>query len=329
MQSHLFASAIAHGIMAIRHHLHKAKEMLASEGVIDVGKSAIRFVPIEINNYIFRLQNGAGTRIMEEDWDNLIILDACRYDMFVDHIELDGTLESRISLGSSSEEFLERNFASATHHDTVYVNANPYIPRLDLDQGTFHAVIDCINEWDQELETIRPETVADATKKAHETFNDKRLIAHFMQPHHPFIGEAGKNLRGTGLSLEADDERDTVIWEYLESGSADVSLDQVWKAYKQNLDIVLSEVDSLLKELDGKTVITADHGNLLGERLSPIPSRRKFGHPYGVHTEELVRVPWFIVENGSRRDINGDTPQDQETVSDKEIESRLEALGYK
>jgi len=315
--------------MAIRHHLHKAKEMLASEGVVDVGKSAIRFVPIEINNYIFRLQNGAGTFIMQEDWDNLLILDACRYDMFADHIELDGTLESRISLGSSSEEFLERNFASATHHDTVYVNANPYIPRLDLDEGTFHAVIDCINEWDQELETIRPETVADAARKAHEEFHNKRLIAHFMQPHYPFIGEAGKNLRGSGLSLEADDEQETIIWEYLESDSTEASLNKVREAYRENLDIVLSEVKSLLNDLGGKTVITSDHGNLLGERLSPVPSRRKYGHPYGVHMEELMKVPWFIVENGSRRDIVADTPRDQETVSEKKIESRLEALGYK
>jgi len=315
--------------MAIRHHLHKAKEMLASEGVVEVGKSALRFVPIEINNYIFMLQNGTGTFIMDEDWDNLLILDACRYDMFADHIELDGTLESRISLGSSSVEFLERNFLSTMHHDTVYVNANPYLPRLDLDKGTFHAVIDCINEWDQELETIPPKTVADATERAHKTFDNKRLIAHFMQPHHPFIGEAGKNLRGTGLSLEPDGERDTVIWEYLESGNAEVSVNRVWEAYEENLDVVLAEVDSLLNQLDGKTVITADHGNLLGERLSPIPSRKKFGHPYGVHTEELVRVPWFIIESGSRRDITEDTPQNQKTVPEKEIESRLESLGYR
>lgn len=318
-------------IMTLVHHLRKARKMLSDDGLVEVAKSAIRFVPIEVNNQIFRLRHGTGTHVMQEDWDNLLILDACRYDMFADHIELDGTLESRISLGSSSEEFLERNFASATHHDTVYVNANPYIPRLDLDEGTFHAVIDCINEWDQELETIRPETVANATRKAHKTFNDKRLIAHFMQPHHPFIGEAGKNLRGTGLSLEADDERDTVIWEYLESGSAEVSLDEVWEAYNENLDIVLTEVESLLDDLDGKSVITADHGNLLGERLSPIPSRRKFGHPYGVHTKELVKIPWFVVEEDTRKTVRADPPVegDHENISEAELEDRLEALGYR
>jgi len=41
----------------------------------------------------------------------------------------------------------------------------------------------------------------------------------------------------------------------------------VWEAYNENLDIVLTEIEALLDELDGKSVITADHGNLVGERL--------------------------------------------------------------
>lgn len=315
--------------MTLRHHLRKAREILSNEGPLKTAQSAVRFIPIEMNNYAFRLRYGSGTHVMDEDWDNLLILDACRYDMFADQINLNGTLETRISLGSSSEEFLERNFDSRICHDTVYVNANPYIPRLDLDRRTFHAVIDCLEDWDPDLETVRPETVADAARDARESFSNKRLIAHFMQPHHPFIGETGRDLIGTGLSIDSDGERDTVIWEYLESGDANVSLERVWEAYKENLDIVLAEVESLLDDLEGKTVITADHGNLLGERLSPIPSRRKYGHPYGVHTPELVRVPWFVCEGAERCDIQSDPPVENERASDAEIEKRLEALGYK
>jgi hypothetical protein len=78
-------------------------------------------------------------------------------------------------------------------------------------------------------------------------------------------------------------------------------------------------------------VITADHGNLVGERLGPIPTRRKYGHPYGVHTEELVVVPWFVVEGETRREMRADSPveSDGESVSDEELEDRLEALGYR
>jgi hypothetical protein len=39
---------------------------------------------------------------MDEDWDTLLILDACRYDLFAEEVPFGGRLESRISLGSSS-----------------------------------------------------------------------------------------------------------------------------------------------------------------------------------------------------------------------------------
>lgn len=313
----------------MRHHLHKAREIYASEGLLRTGKSALRYAPIELNNLIFRFQYGEGTRVMSEDWDNLLILDACRYDMFADRIALDGRLETRISLGSSSEEFLEQNFDDGQFHDTVYVNANPYVPRLGLDEGTFHAVIDCLSDWDEELQTVTPETVAQAAAEAHETYPNKRLIVHFMQPHTPFIGDCGRRMAGGGWTMDRDVDEEPGIWNQLRNSSAGVELEMVWEAYTENLDIVLTEVADLLKTLDGKSVITADHGNFVGERLSPIPSRRKYGHPYGVYAKELVKVPWFAVEGETRREVRSESPVDQKSVSEETVDARLEALGYR
>ncbi|WP_226007601.1 hypothetical protein [Natrinema salinisoli] len=304
-------------------------ENYSSGGLIQTTKSAIRYLPIECNNLIFRSRYGPGTNVIDEDWDNILILDACRYDMFADRVSFDGRLESRISLGSSSEEFLERNFHSKTCHDTVYVNANPFIPRLDLDQGTFHAVVDCLSEWDHELQTVRPDTVANAARDAASKFPSKRLIIHFMQPHTPFIGELGRNMAGGGWTMDHDVKEEPGIWAQLRDGTADVDLETVWEAYTENLDVVLAEVTDLLETLDGKSVITADHGNLVGERLSPIPSRRKYGHPYGVHAEELVKVPWFVVDGDTRREVRPEPPVDQESVSEETVDERLEALGYR
>jgi hypothetical protein len=105
----------------------------------------------------------------------------------------------------------------------------------------------------------------------------------------------------------------------------------VWEAYNENLDVVLAEVEPLLGELSGKSVITADHGNLVGERLGPVPTRRKYGHPYGVHTEELVKVPWFVVEGDARKTVRAEPPVegDGEGISDAELEDKLAALGYR
>uniref|UniRef100_A0A8A2VKG0 Sulfatase n=2 Tax=Haloterrigena alkaliphila TaxID=2816475 RepID=A0A8A2VKG0_9EURY len=249
--------------------------------------------------------------------------------MFSERVDLKGELESRISLGSTSEEFLERNFGDDTFHDTVYVNTNPYLPRLDLDDGTFHAVVDLLNEWDSELQTVHPETVCNAAHKAHEEFPNKRLIIHFMQPHYPFIGETGKQIEARGWTTDDVTINGTSIWGHLRNDTTNVDLETVWEAYLENLDIVVEHVRTLLDTVIGKTVITADHGNLVGERLSPIPTRKKYGHPYGVYTPELVKVPWLVIPSDTRRKIESSLPIDQQTKSDEMIEDRLRALGYR
>lgn len=305
----------------MRHHLRRAKHVYETRGFAELARTALGYGPIEVNNFLFRLRYGSGTRVMDEDWDTLVILDACRYDMFADRVPFDGTLESRISLGSTSEEFLERNFADGRFHDTVYVNANAYLPRLGLDQdGTFHSVVDLLDEWDPDLEIAHPETVADAAQEAHAAYPDKRLIVHFMQPHIPFIGTDGRELQ------EKIEYRS--VWKPLRNGTAPVDEAEVWNAYFENLDVVFGYVEGLLEDLDGKTVITADHGNLVGERQGPVPTRRMYGHPWGVYAPELVKVPWFVVESNGRRDIEADPPERVEAKSDDVVEDRLRALGY-
>src|SRR6056297_1717045 len=71
--------------------------------------------------------NVNGIDIFSEDWDNFVILDACRYDIFRNQSELPGHLESRTSKGSSTVEFLKANFDGRDLRDTVYVTANPQL----------------------------------------------------------------------------------------------------------------------------------------------------------------------------------------------------------
>ncbi|KXB08436.1 hypothetical protein AKJ55_01005 [candidate division MSBL1 archaeon SCGC-AAA382M17] len=58
--------------------------------------------------------------------------------------------------------------------------------------------------------------------------------------------------------------------------------------YKKNIEIAIKEVEKLLKELEGQTVITSDHGNLYGKHLM-------FGHPPKMRFKELVTVPWLRI----------------------------------
>lgn len=100
----------------------------------------------------------------------------------------------------------------------------------------------------------------------------------------------------------------------------------------------------LAEELPGKTVITADHGNLFGERATPFPIPVYF-HPSNVRISSLTEVPWFILpyaewktivrsdekttttqptENTTTQPSDGTTQTADESV----VEDRLSALGY-
>jgi len=75
----------------------------------------------------------------------------------------------------------------------VYVTANPQFHKIreELD-CEFHAVIDCWwEDWDDAVQTVRPETTTSAALKAAAEYPEKRLFVHFNQPHVPFIGESG------------------------------------------------------------------------------------------------------------------------------------------
>lgn len=272
--------------------------------------------------------------ISSADWDNLIILDACRYDMFEELNTINGELHSAISMGSSSSEFLRENFANKSLHDTVYVTANPHYELIGL-EDVFHDTIDVWEfGWDSDLRTVPPEVMVKATKEANSKYPNKRILSHFMQPHVPFLGDSAKNV-GDHAGFEHSvreaktgcGSRDTPhVWELLKTGQ--VSKSDVWKAYMENLELVLPHIETVMKELGYKTVITSDHGNLVGEFVVPFP-RRKYGHPSGFHANQLVKVPWFVTGTGERKDVVSDPPvKDNSNISNEMLEDRLGDLGY-
>jgi len=306
----------------MKHHLQRAKHVYQERGITDLVTTTAGYAPIELNNFIFRLRYGQGTQVMQEDWDTLILLDACRYDMFADRVPFEGDMQSRISLGSTSEEFLRQNFEEGQYHDTVYVNANVYFPKVNLDSdGTFHAVVDLLDDWDEDLEIAHPETVTEAARTVHEKYPNKRVIVHYMQPHLPFIGEHGLKLR------ERVGQRNA--WVPFRNGERPISVDELWEGYKENLDVVFEYVSDLLADINGKVVISSDHGNMVGERQGPVPTKRMYGHPWGVYTPELVNVPWFVLDSGDRRAITEEVPEQIEGKSEDLVTERLESLGYR
>ena len=272
-----------------------------------------------------------GVGVADREWDTLLVLDGCRYDLFEAYHTFPGRLRRTRSLGSQSREFLERNFAGSEHHDTVYISANPFISVLDND--TFHAVVNLFDEhWDEEALTVRPESVVEATIGIHRKYPNKRLIVHFMQPHHPFLGELGKRfaagaVTGRAVGAEKGIDGPPPIWNRLDAGDPTIDRRIVWDAYVENFKLVESHVKELLDALGGRSVVTSDHGNLFGERLWPIPIRR-YGHPPGLRHPALVDVPWHEVPFETRRETVADPPQSKSDVAADVVEQRLADLGY-
>lgn len=290
-------------------------------------RGVIRHVGIVLNQkYHRRFVDPHGCYFVKEDWDNLLILDGCRYDVFRETCELNGETGYRRSLASDSNGFIQSNFVGQNLHDTVYVSGNPY--SASIPTGTFHCTINLLEtEWDEELGTVPPEKVANMTREAQEAFPKKRVIAHFMQPHYPFIGKRGRQMKtGRIEPKRSGHDFGHTIWQRLQYGLTDLHIEDVRAAYVENLEIVLNSVSSLIGDIRGKTVITADHGNLIGDRLYPIPVLG-YGHPPDLFLDPLIVVPWFVID-GQRREIESDDPVRSDRLSEELVQDRLEALGY-
>lgn len=266
-----------------------------------------------------------GIAVMDEDWDTLLILDACRYDVFERVNKLPGTLRCRVSKASESWQFMRRNFAGRTLHNTVYVTANPNAEQLP--DGTFHFVDKLYaDHWDEEAGVARPEAVAEIARETAEAYPQKRLIVHFMQPHAPYLGPHGRTVEHN--TTQDPNEEVRAVWANIRYGLTDTTIADVRRAYVENLELVLEHVAALHDALDGKTVVTADHGELLGDRLRPIPVRG-YGHPPDLRVPALVRVPWLELPSESRRDIRSAPPHSAEADLDQAtLERRLADLGY-
>lgn len=279
--------------------------------------------------------------VMAQDWDYLLLLDACRYDVFEEVNWIEGELDPVISAGSHSEEFCEVNFAGKTFYDTVCVTANAFGARIG--DGVFHDLIYTGEEIDDDFvgwhafsERMEPGTVYEATLDAIERYPNKRIIAHFMQPHTPYFGDIADKIRervaDDGLIVRSrqpdkveqyslDDDNVVVsLKEAAERGY--VSHEEIREVYVENLRLVLEYVESLVSKLDGKIVISSDHGEYLGEN-------GKLGHPKYSYGEAVRKVPWLVIDSASRPEITDAKSVQQSEVAAEDIEEHLKDLGYR
>lgn len=155
-----------------------------------------------------------------------------------------------------------------------------------------------------------------------------------MQPHDPPLGatadEVRKNisLGGTSGSEEksysSNEDEQIRIMAAVAEGKVDSRVAR--QAYRETIEIVLDEVELLLRELDGRTVVSSDHGEMFGEYYPLLGELYEhYRHP---RTPELCEVPWLVVD-GERREITNEPPDKSDSKNDVNVEDQLAALGYK
>lgn len=266
-------------------------------------------------------------QLAEKEWDVAIILDACRYDSFKkyykDYLE-NGELEKEIG-GHCTTHWL-KNVFEESYPNITYVSGNPWVNSMTPWNGfdpseKFGKIIDVWEDgWDEDKETIPPEEVTKAGLKTSKNLEEKRLIIHYLQPHYPylplnipkkvkmhfngingnenstlhkfsnFLGERLERIFGreTYWNIrEALNRKSAHIEEYLWRNNSEGELKEL---YEKNLVKVLKEVKTLTDQLEGKIVVTSDHGEAFGEN-------GEFFHPYGTENKAVRDIPYWKKEN--------------------------------
>ncbi len=272
-----------------------------------------------------------GINILELEWDYLIVLDACRCDIFEKVYKYffpeNTSFKCISSTASSTMEFMRKNILESPQvlrklKNVVFVNANPVIDHVlgDRIYRIFYRYIPLWRKyWNEDLGTVEPKYTYKVTLKTFLKYPGKRMMVWFLQPHYPYIDERFRHINALGREFMNEAIRSSrnknlaVLMRivttlarrgYLCAGIPDkvceytsqARLDVV-RAYIYNLIITLKYVKKLVKMLSGTIIITSDHGEAFGERLNRLAPLQVYGHISRIRIKSLVQVPWLQVTN--------------------------------
>lgn len=232
-----------------------------------------------------------------DKWDVLILLDGCRYGTFKKINTLKGKLKKRVSVASCTLEWVIKSI-NQKYEDIIYISANPflsnvYFSKIGKKDPFFHLEEVWDYGWNEDLRTVPPFETTNAALRLREKYPAKKFFIHYIQPHHPFIGE--RRIREGGWEYTRNQLKDIQkqvveedVYSMLKEGV--IKKEEVIQAYEDNLRLVLKEAEKIIKNFKSKKIIvTSDHGDCFGEYGI-------YAHPENTYIKELILVPWFEIK---------------------------------
>ena len=225
--------------------------------------------------------------VHETEWDLMIILDAMRYDIFKQLNTIPGKLIKAESPAPHTWHWLPAMFPDK--YPWTYFTAHPHIahkPTPDRWEGYEHfdKVVPIWEQyWNDETGTVHPDDVS----KVIATSQYTKAVAHYIQPHGPWIGRH----RLLNPWTIRDHQHYNMMADWI-VGKVKPDPYTFRVMYKDNVRLVLDSVQKNLKLFKGQVVITADHGEMLGEQGIYLhsPDYPEFA------VKKLKEVPFFIVD---------------------------------
>ncbi|MFO7957704.1 MAG: hypothetical protein R6X33_11470 [Candidatus Brocadiia bacterium] len=260
----------------------------------------------------------------------MIILDACRADYLRQLKREAGTARSLARDTHNWVLAFAELYPQISPSGCLWFTANPVVDRALPATGAaeqFPTVRVWQTSWQEvgvnRIPTVHPQSVNEAVRRyVNEYGQPERTIIHYIQPHSPYIGSFELPLAGWG---DGPEDMSKALQRLTDPRKAvregQVSWSDVRRAYRANVELVLRHAEDLASDLKGTVVITADHGEILGEG-------ERFGHDPTYHDMELRLVPWMVIERGSFSPaaiVRARLEEPDEGV----VKRRLEALGYK
>jgi hypothetical protein len=161
-------------------------------------------------------------------------------------------------------------------------------------------------------ESQHPKVITNYTIEASRDNEHSRVISHYMQPHSPYFSSS--------TNYNELNEYEKHPFKALKQGG-DRMQKKVWSAYLDNLRYALDHIEILLENVDGTVVLSADHGELLGDH------HMYYHMPGNIHPK-LKKVPWVKIDAKNKQNYEPDVDLSGNGDVQEASEDQLEALGY-